>query len=83
MTPEQVEFLEGLLKKWRHSEESMSFVVYIADKLAEARKPKTRKVKMLAWLSSGGDLYWRTEGHDQRPYAKRVPSEDKEIEIEE
>ena len=48
-------------------------------------KPKTmKKVKLWAWLS-GTNLFWRTANEDDYGVEgwKRVPSEDKEVEIEE
>ena len=49
-------------------------------------KPTTRKVKLLAWFCGGiehGSLFWTKENAIQLNHWKRVPSEDKEIEIEE
>lgn len=46
-------------------------------------KPKPmKKVKLLAWFGSNS-LVWRVEGAKQGPGWKRVPSEDKAIEVEE
>jgi hypothetical protein len=45
-------------------------------------KPEKRKVKLLAWFS-GEWLIWRTEGGTTSPHWIRVPSEDKEIELDE
>ena len=45
-------------------------------------KPKPlKKVKMLAWFD-GGSLFWRTENYSYSAY-KRVPMQDKVIEVEE
>ncbi len=50
-------------------------------------KPKKKKIKLLAWVEANGNLNWRKEGYEYGPYWsrfwKRVPSEDKEIEVEE
>jgi hypothetical protein len=43
--------------------------------------PKVRKVKMLAWFSAGG-LYLVDESVPMPSSWKRVPAEDKEIEVE-
>lgn len=45
-------------------------------------KPKTKKVKLLAYLTSTG-LEWRKEWISAPDSWVRVPSEDKEIEVEE
>ncbi len=48
---------------------------------------KPKKMKLLAWVEANGNLNWRKEGYEYGPYWariwKRVPSEDKEIEVEE
>ena len=50
---------------------------------ARPRKPKMKKVKMLCWFING-HLNWLQEGnHTAGPDWKSVPSEDKEIEVEE
>lgn len=51
--------------------------------IKEADKPKTKKVKLLAWLGTD-HLYWYLESETKSlPKSwKRVPSEDKEIEVE-
>ncbi len=45
-----------------------------------APEPK-KKVKILAWLTNE-TLVWKTEDADIPSHYKRVPSEDKEIEVE-
>jgi hypothetical protein len=45
-------------------------------------KPKaTKKVKLLAWFNNS-TLFWYTEDTNVQPGWKRVPSEDKEVEVE-
>lgn len=46
------------------------------------RAKKKRKVKLLAWLGCAG-LHWFVEDMDASHSYKRVPSEDKEVEVEE
>lgn len=47
------------------------------------RQPATKMIKMLCWFING-HLNWLQEGnHAAGPDWKRVPSEDKEIEVEE
>lgn len=48
----------------------------------EEPKPKTRQVKMLAWFD-GIALLWKSTECAMSPNWKRVPSEDKIIEVEE
>ena len=45
-------------------------------------EPKLRKVKMRAWFD-GYSLFWREEKYNPVGEWKRVPAEDKEIEVEE
>lgn len=45
-------------------------------------KPKTKKVKLLAWFGDG-QLILGQNGIATLPHWKRVPSEDKEVEVEE
>jgi len=46
-------------------------------------KPKaTKKVKLLAWFN-GSNLFWETKNQNSMYGCTRVPSEDKEIEVEE
>ena len=50
----------------------------------EPPKPKTRKVKLLGWYNTDARrLEWLASGVTPYIAYKRVPSEDKEIEIEE
>lgn len=45
---------------------------------------KPKKMKLLAYIDEvSGELLWRLEGYKLSSYWKRVPSEDKEIEVEE
>ena len=48
---------------------------------------KPKKMKLLAWVEANGNLNWRKEGYEYGPnwarIWKRVPSEDKEVEVEE
>ncbi len=45
---------------------------------------KPKKVKLRAYIDGvSGELLWRLEGHKISSYWKRVPSEDKEVEVEE
>jgi len=50
-------------------------------------RDKPKKIKLLAWVEANGNLNWRTEGYEYGPcwtlIWKRIPSEDKEIEVEE
>ena len=49
----------------------------LRDKPAEKKK-----VKLLAWINYG-TLFWYTEDTDVQPSWIRVPSEDKEVEVDE
>ena len=48
---------------------------------------KPKKIKLFAWVEANGNLNWRKEGYEYGPcwarVWKRIPSEDKEIEVEE
>ena len=48
---------------------------------------KPKKIKLLAWVEANGNLNWRKEGYEYGPcwarVWKRIPSEDKEVEVEE
>ncbi len=50
-------------------------------------RDKPKKIKLLAWVEANGNLNWRKEGYEYGPcwtlIWKRIPSEDKEIEVEE
>ncbi len=47
-------------------------------------RDKPKKLKLLAWFyPKSGDLTWKKEGYPLSCEWKRVPSEDKEIEVEE
>jgi len=43
--------------------------------------PTTKKVKYLCW-TNGPDLMWKHPEAKISPYLNRIPSEDKEVEIE-
>jgi len=45
-------------------------------------KPKTKKVKLLAWITDSGTFFRAIDGTYVSSVWKRVPSEDKEIEVE-
>lgn len=46
-------------------------------------RDKPKNVKLRAYIDGvSGELLWRLEGHNVSSYWKRVPSEDKEVEIE-
>lgn len=45
-------------------------------------KPKTKKVKLLAWITDSGTFFRAIDGTYVSSFWKRVPSEDKEIEVE-
>lgn len=54
----------------------------ISEALARPRQPVMRKVKMLCWLDSEGELRWIES--DQSPFGSiRIPAQDIEIEIPE
>jgi hypothetical protein len=45
-------------------------------------RDKPKKMKLLAYIDEvSGELLWRLEGHNVSSYWKRVPSEDKEVEV--
>ena len=69
-------FLGGRWKAWQG-------VTWNVCRQFRARpRQKTEKIKMLCWFING-HLNWLQEGnHAAGPDWKRVPSEDKEIEIE-
>ena len=50
-------------------------------------RDKPKKIKLLAWVEANGNLNWRKEGYEYGSYWaliwKRIPSEDKEVEVEE
>jgi len=56
--------------------------------LGRAPKPKTEKVRLLAWLGFNGRVHFVKEGspaHNDATRAegwRRVPGEDKEVEVE-
>jgi hypothetical protein len=68
--------LEDTWYKWEGLCWSVSWDVRIAPE-----PKKMRKVKMLAWFD-GHQLFWFKEGENNDIRWKRVPAEDKEIEVE-
>jgi len=81
----QIRFLSGSCKDWIDSNKdgtqwNFSFPpenYEIRDKL----KP-TKKVKLLAWITDSGTFFRAIDGTYVSSFWKRVPSEDKEIEVE-
>ena len=69
-TPEMTEVMQAYCDRW-----NLNYVDYRI-------KKQTKKVELLAWFT-GDSIFWTTPlGNANNPTWKRVPSEDKIIEVE-
>lgn len=74
-------FPDGATNGWHDYNHDWSFHCLLSG--YEVRD-KPKKLKLLAWFyPKSGDLTWKKEGYPLSCEWKRVPSEDKEIEVEE
>jgi hypothetical protein len=74
-------FSDGASDGWHDYDHEWSFQGLLSG--YEIRN-KLKKMKLLAYVDiTGGDLLWRLEDYQMSEQWKRVPSEDKEIEVEE
>jgi hypothetical protein len=73
-------FPDGVSDGWHDYNHDWSFQGLLSG--YEVRN-KPQKIKLLAYIGgSNEELLWRIEGYEMSSYWKRVPSEDKEVDVE-